>query len=145
MGPRSEWTLRNRMKTGAGLNPTAVARGFWQGLAGLFILLAAAGAALPLLPTTPFLLLAAWAAARGSPRLYRWLHEHPRYGPLLRDWQQHRALRPRVKRTALLLIAASWLIMLLTVPSNTVRGLASLVMVGVAIFLATRPERAGTD
>jgi len=95
---------------------------------------------LPLVPTTPFLLVAAWAAARSSPELHAWIRNHPRFGPLLRDWQAHRALRPRTKVVALLLLAASWLVMMVTVEPRFARVIASLVMLTVAIFLATRPS-----
>lgn len=111
----------------------------WQGFAVVCVGLGGLGAVLPLVPTTPFLLLAAWAASRSSPELHDWLYQHPRYGPVLRDWRDHRALRPRVKRLALLLITASWLIMMMTVDSNPIRLLASVVMLTVAVFLATRP------
>mgnify|MGYP006425303125 CR=1 FL=1 len=111
----------------------------WQGLAVTCIGLGGIGVALPLVPTTPFLLLAAWAASRGSPELHAWLYRHPRYGPILRDWHEHRALRPRTKCVALLLIAASWLIMMTMIGSDMVRLSASIVMLAVAVFLFTRP------
>lgn len=113
----------------------------WKGLAITCIGLGGIGAALPLIPTTPFLLLAAWAASRGSPQLHEWLYRHPRYGPVLRDWRDHRALRPRVKYLALLLMAASWAIMMATIGSDSIRLLASLVMLAVLVYLATRPTR----
>ncbi len=113
----------------------------WQGLAITFIGLGGIGAALPLIPTTPFLLLAAWAASRGSPQLHEWLYRHPRYGPVLRDWRDHRALRPRVKYLALLLMAASWAIMMATIGSDAIRLPASVVMLPVLGYLATRPTR----
>ena len=120
--------------------PGPVARRAWQGLAVLCIGLGGIGAVLPLVPTTVFILGAAYAASRSSPRLHAWLYAHPRFGPILRDWREHRALRPRAKRTALLLLAASWLIMMLTVESDGPRWIGSGVIAAVAVFLATRPE-----
>lgn len=117
-----------------------VARWAWLALAGACIALASAGAVLPLVPTTPFLLVAAYAAARSSPRLHRWIHEHPRFGPVLYDWHHHRALRPRIKGAALALIAASWAVMMVTVEPVAARATASGVLLAVAIFLATRPS-----
>jgi uncharacterized membrane protein YbaN (DUF454 family) len=49
------------------------------------------GIFLPLLPTTPFVLLAAFCFARGSPRWEAWLLAHPRFGPLVRDWRERHA------------------------------------------------------
>ncbi|NTV88075.1 MAG: DUF454 domain-containing protein, partial [Burkholderiaceae bacterium] len=66
------------------------------------------GIFLPVLPTTPFLLLAAACYARASRRIYRWLLQHRRFGPLIREWREHRSMPYRAKRIALLLIALSF-------------------------------------
>lgn len=115
-------------------------RRLWLALAWICVGLASAGVVLPLVPTTPFLLVAAWAAARSSPELHAWILDHPRFGPLLQDWQEHRALRPRTKIIALLLLAASWGIMMATVEPPLARIIASVIMLIVAVFLATRPS-----
>lgn len=65
------------------------------------VLLAAAGIVLPLLPTTPFLLLAAGCFGRSSPRCSAWLTHTPLFGSLLRDWQRHGVVRPKAKAAAL--------------------------------------------
>ena len=59
--------------------------------------LAIAGVFLPLLPTTPLLLLSAWCFFRSSPRLYEWLLNHPRLGEYIRNFREHRAIPLRVK------------------------------------------------
>lgn len=64
----------------------------WVGFAYLFLGLALAGIAVPLLPTTPFLLLALYCATRGSESLQRWMFEHPRFGPMLREWDERQAI-----------------------------------------------------
>lgn len=137
--PRAEPEQHGERAGGVTLR-AIVARRLWLALALVFIGLGSAGAVLPLVPTTPFLLLAAYCASRSSPQLHAWLYSHPRFGPLLRDWRDHGAIRPRAKVTALLLLAASWLVMWLTVPNNTARLGASAVMALVALFLATRPS-----
>ena len=64
------------------------------------------GAILPLLPTTPFLLLASWCFYRGSPRIHAWLHRSRWFGPTLDDWQEYRGIRKTAKyRTIVLVIA----------------------------------------
>lgn len=62
------------------------------------------GLFLPLLPTTPFLLLAAFFFSRGSAGLHRWLIEHRTMGPIIRDWNENRIIRPRVKWMAAVMI-----------------------------------------
>jgi uncharacterized membrane protein YbaN (DUF454 family) len=68
--------------------------------------LAVVGAVLPLVPTTPFLLLASWCFYRGSPRIHAWLHRSRLFGPTLDDWHHYRALRGGVKRRAIVMVAA---------------------------------------
>src|SRR4051812_7637760 len=67
---------------------SAPARWLLLGLAWVCILLGIVGIILPVMPTVPFLLVAAWAASRSSPRLHHWLHNHPRFGVLLRNWEE---------------------------------------------------------
>ena len=66
--------------------------------------LAFLGLLLPLLPTTPFLLLAAYCFSRGSARLHRWLLDHRTMGPIIRDWNERRVIQPRVKAGAAIAI-----------------------------------------
>jgi uncharacterized protein len=63
------------------------------------------GIVLPLLPTTPFLLLAAFCFARSSPALHDWIIHHPRLGPPLRDWRHHGAISRRAKIAAIAMLA----------------------------------------
>lgn len=65
------------------------------------------GIFLPLLPTTPFVLLAAWCFARGSVRCETWLLEHRFFGPIVRDWRARRAVPLRAKQFATVMMAAS--------------------------------------
>ena len=118
----------------------ALKRRAWLALGLFFVGLGSVGAVLPLLPTTPFLLLAVYCASRSSPALHAWLYSHPRFGPLLRDWRDHRAIRPRAKITALVLVAASWIWMWISVEPLYARLSASAVMACVVVFLATRPS-----
>lgn len=69
-----------------------------------FIALGAVGAVLPLLPTTPFLLLAAACFARSSEKWHQWLLNNPSFGPMIRNWQERRCVSRTAKTTALLSI-----------------------------------------
>ena len=66
--------------------------------------LGVAGIFLPLLPTTPFLLLAAWAFVRSSPRLYAWLINHPHLGEYIRNFRENRAIPLRAKVVSIALM-----------------------------------------
>jgi uncharacterized protein len=104
------------------------------------VALAMLGVLLPGLPTVPFLLLAAWAASRGSRRLHRWLYEHPRFGQVLIDWEQKGAVSRRAKVLAVLLLASSWLIMLWRVGPGWLLVALGLFFLAVGTFVTTRPE-----
>ena len=79
---------------------------FWA-LGGVFLALGVLGIFLPVLPTTPFVLLSAACWARASPRLHAWLLAHPRFGPMVHAWQQHRAVPRHAKYLATLMMCAS--------------------------------------
>lgn len=72
------------------------------------VLLGLIGALLPLMPTTVFLLVAAWAFSRSSPRWHNWLREHARFGEAVRAWEEHHAMPRRAKRIAFAALAASY-------------------------------------
>lgn len=111
----------------------------WAGCGAVALALGVAGIVLPLLPTTPFVLLAAWCFARSSPRLHDWLVTHPRFGPLIRDWNEHGAIPPRAKRVAMLAIAATFMISVaLGLPAH-VLAMQGFALAGVVIFILTRP------
>ncbi|SUX75136.1 Inner membrane protein ybaN [Citrobacter freundii] len=76
------------------------------------VVLGTLGVVLPLLPTTPFILLAAWCFARSSPRFHDWLLYRSWFGGYLRHWQKHRAMPPGAKPRAILLILVTFSISL---------------------------------
>ncbi len=114
-------------------------RCFHAALAWLCTALALAGVVLPGLPTTPFLIVAAWAARRGCPGLDRWLRTHRHLGPLLDHWETQRAISPRAKCLALALLAASWVVIAQQAGDFRIALAAAVPMGAVALFIATRP------
>jgi uncharacterized membrane protein YbaN (DUF454 family) len=69
--------------------------------------LGVAGIVLPVLPTTPFMLLAAACFARSSPRFHRWLLAHKTFGPIVREWERHRSIPYRTKLWAIALMSTT--------------------------------------
>lgn len=112
----------------------------WTILGWLAVGLGMIGAVLPLLPTVPFLLLAAICFARGSERFHDWLLNHPRLGPPIRDWQKSGAIRPRAKRAALVTIVASLLLPILLGSPLWVLAIQVPVLACVSFFILTRPD-----
>ena len=115
-------------------------RFFWL-LAGLTsLVIGAVGVVLPLLPTTPFLLVAAFAFARSSERLDRWLREHRSFGVLIDNWQRAGSIDRRSKRLALVVLlltpVATWLV---GAPLWII-GMQLVVVTGAAAFIVTRPS-----
>lgn len=77
----------------------------------LALLLGIIGVFLPILPTTPFILLAAFFFAKASPRLHHWLVHHRYFGPPIRRWEKNRAIPLPAKLLAALMMTTScfWL------------------------------------
>ncbi|MEX0709560.1 MAG: YbaN family protein [Woeseia sp.] len=100
------------------------------------------GAFLPVLPTTPFLLVAAWGFGRSSPVLHRWLLTHPRFGGTLRGWQDHGAIAPWIKVVALAGLASSVFAVWSLTALPWLRVLHFLVVTATAMFIMSRPSPA---
>jgi hypothetical protein len=108
----------------------------------LFLGLGFIGIFLPLLPTTPFVLLAAFCFSRGSTTLHRWLLEQKTFGPMIRDWNQHGIIRLRVKWTSAILIVLMIGYPVLFGPLSRPFKIG-LVMVGIGVisFIWSRPSQ----
>lgn len=114
----------------------------WRALALVSLLLGAIGAMLPVLPTVPFLLLAAWAASKGWPALELWLLNHRRLGPPLVQWRERGAVSRPTKWVSSVMMGGSALGMQFVpqIPLALRIGVPA-AMLAVAIWLWRRPER----
>lgn len=115
------------------------ARHFWLALGLLLVGIGLVGLVVPLLPTTDFLLLALPCLARGSPRVERWVLDHPVLGPPIHAWRNERAITRGSKRAAVLGMSAGLAIFAFTVhPRPLVLIPVSLVMAGAMLWILTR-------
>ncbi len=108
----------------------------------LSVLLGVIGIFLPVLPTTPFLLLAAACFARSSKRFYLWLVLHPKLGPWVRDYLDGQGLPLKGKVWALILMWASISFSIWLVPLLWARGFMLLSAVGVTVYILKQKTRA---
>ena len=100
-----------------------------------------AGVFLPLVPTTPFILLSAFCFSRSSDRLHRWLLAHPTFGPLLLDWERGGAIRPRAKAGSILLMNGFLgYSVFFRETSLSAKAVLLTVMIGVSAFILSRPS-----
>ena len=98
------------------------------------------GAALPLIPTTPFILLAAYAFAQSSERWHNWLINHKVFGPLIADWQEHGAISRRSKILAIISMVAVLSLSWYMDVALRFLVLQAIVLSGSALFILTRPS-----
>ena len=118
---------------------TRAARLTWLVVGLVALALGAIGIAVPLLPTTPLILLAAFCFARSSNRLHEWLVTHDIFGPLIENWRRYGAISQRAKIISVVSMAAVLAISLaLAVPTGVI--IVQLVVLGAAaLFILTRP------
>lgn len=112
----------------------------WRTLALACVALGAAGAVLPVLPTVPFLLVAAWAGNRGWPGLEARLLAHPKYGPSIRAWRERGEVSRRAKAAASAMMAASTAVLWASGAPVWVKVAVPVFLVAVATWLWRRPE-----
>lgn len=112
------------------------------GLGWLFFALGVVGAFLPVMPTTPFMLVALWCFAKSSERFHGWLFRHPLFGPPLQQWERHGIIPLYAKIFALISMAASmtYVIGFTETAWPLIAVMATSCTVG-AIFILTRPHR----
>lgn len=120
--------------------PPRPVRWLLMALAVLSLATGVVGIFVPGLPTTVFVLIAGWAAARSSPRMYRWLWNHRLFGPMLQNWAQGGRVSRKAKWSATLLMGLCALILLLVQVPRWAALTATTCMVGVLLWLWRRPE-----
>ena len=117
-----------------------VARWLLLVFAALCLVMGAIGVVVPGLPTTVFILMAAWAAARSSPRLHGWLLRHRLFGPMLVNWQNGGYVSRRAKWSATVTMLLCGVIIGWTAHYAWAAWLACTTMACVLTWLWCRPE-----
>ncbi|WP_111413796.1 YbaN family protein [Billgrantia lactosivorans] len=118
----------------------SLGRAVYMSLAWVSFALGVVGVFVPLMPSTCFMLLAVWAASRGSPRFALWIREHPRFGPTVVAWEGERAIPRHAKWMAGFMLALSVVVLLVTL---SLLWLKLLLVAGLALlglWIVTRPE-----
>lgn len=113
---------------------------FWRVAALVFVALGLVGAVVPGMPTTIFMILAAWASAKGWPWLNLWLINHPRFGPPIDNWHRHRVIPRRAKWMALACMSLSAVLIVLSPQQPWVKWLILSTMAAVLAWLLSRRE-----
>ena len=108
-------------------------------LAYMSAAVAVAGIVLPLLPTTPFVILAAFFASRGSPAFSAWLAGHPTFGPAIDQWRERRAIPGRAKLLACTMMLASWSMLFALGSPAHVLTVSGVFLLAIMAYLLTRP------
>ncbi len=99
------------------------------------------GLVIPVLPTTPFLLLAAACYARASERMYTWLIGQRALGPIITEWRASRSLPPGVKTRALIVVAVTFAVSIVLVDALVLRVMLVVTGVVLTVFLSRIPTR----
>ncbi len=119
-----------------------LAKPFYLAVGWLSVALGIIGVIVPVLPTTPFLIVAVWAFSRSSPVFAERIRNHPVVGPYIRDWQDFGVIPVRAKLLACLMMALASLYLFLWSPAPLwVAITASTIMATVAAYVVSRPSR----
>lgn len=107
----------------------------------LSLALGVIGIILPIMPTAPFVILAAYCFSKGSERWHKWLIHHPKMGPPIRDWEDHGVIRKKAKIMATVFVTIGWSISGTFSPIPVWAKLTiTSIIVCVMIFIWSRPS-----
>lgn len=112
----------------------------WFSVGAIALALGVLGIVLPLLPTTPFVLLAAFAFARSSTRFHDWLLGHRVFGQMILNWRRDGSIDVRTKFVAALSMVAVLVVSVLLHVPPLILGLQAITLIAVAVFVLSRPS-----
>ncbi len=116
-------------------------RAMWFSMGWVFFGAGVAGLFLPLVPGAPMLIFSAFCFSRSSPKWHAWLLERPHIGPMIKDWDQRRAISRHSKKSATVLMVPLFsLTVILTSVHVAIKVVIVLIGVSVLTFIWTRPD-----
>jgi len=105
----------------------------------LNVVIALIGVVVPGLPTTVFLIVAFWAFSNSSERFQSWMWNHPKFGPTIRHWHNHRVIPKRAKILAVTMMSLSFCYLTFFVAESlTLPVVMALIMVPAGVYVVTR-------
>jgi uncharacterized protein len=119
-----------------------ITKAFYLTLGWISVALGALGIIMPILPTTPFLLVAVWAFSKSSPAMAARIRGHKTFGPMIVAWQDRGVIPITAKILATTMMSAAAVYLLFFSPAPQWAAIAACgVMLGVEVFILTRPSR----
>ena len=110
--------------------------------AWIFVLLAAIGVLLPVMPTTPFLLLALWGFSNCSPRFHDWLYNHKLFGPTLQRWHKYHVISVYAKTLSISMMSISLIsILFFTGYHYSIKAITFIIIAYGAFFVLSKPSK----
>lgn len=107
----------------------------------LSVSLGIAGVFLPVLPTTPFILLAAWCFLRSSEKAHAWIYRQPLFGKALKNWDEGQFIERRAKLLAIGIIALSVIFIWISASHLWIKYIVTALLLSVTVFITSRSER----
>ena len=112
----------------------------WRFVGLIALLLGLIGLFLPVMPTVPFMLLAAWAGSKGWPELEHYLLSHEQFGPPIRNWRERGAISRSAKSISTLMLCGSLAMIWLFPFHRILQTGMTIILVGVILWLWSRPD-----
>lgn len=113
---------------------------FWLSIGLLALFFGVLGIFLPILPTTPFIIVAAFAFGKSIPAWRRWLENNKIFGPIIRDWEETGAIAPRYKVIATVMMGAALSLSIYLAIKPIIIAVQALCMLAALTYIYTRPN-----
>jgi uncharacterized protein len=134
------YSMNQSVNPDAKQSQSRTVRMMWTGAGLLSLAIGGVGTVLPLLPTTPLVILAAFCFSKSSPRLRSWLLNHHIFGPLIQDWEATGAIAPRYKAIAIVAMALAFGLSLALGLKPLILIIQAICLSCAALYILSRPN-----